>query len=110
MVFLSPGVPKNLPALQEAAASGAVFSSELQVFSPKTGSGAVRRSLGLRELRKTTTTTMLGLMLEKEKPVRVGGNIGRPPLTFCRELTPETWVVLELSSFQLQDLGYSPKS
>lgn len=110
VVFLSPGVPKNLPALQEAAASGAVFSSELEVFFAENRQRSRAPVIGVTgSCGKTTTTTMLGLMLEKEKPVRVGGNIGRPPLTFLPELTPETWVVLELSSFQLQDLGYSPQ-
>ncbi|NLY89876.1 MAG: UDP-N-acetylmuramoyl-L-alanine--D-glutamate ligase [Firmicutes bacterium] len=110
VIFLSPGVPKNLPALQEAAASGAVFSSELQVFFAENRERNGSPVLGVTgSSGKTTTTTMLGMMLEKEKPVKVGGNIGRPPLSFLPELTPETWVILELSSFQLQDLGYSPQ-
>lgn len=110
VIFLSPGVPKNLPALQEAAAGGAVFSSELQVFFAENRERSHAPVLGVTgSCGKTTTTTLLGLMLEKEKPVKVGGNIGRPPLSFLPELTPETWVVLELSSFQLQELGYSPQ-
>ena len=42
------------------------------------------------------------------KKVELGGNIGRPPLTFLSELNAESWVVLELSSFQLIDLKQSP--
>ncbi len=110
VIFLSPGVPKNLPALQEAAAGGTVFSSELQVFFAENRRRSRSPVLGVTgSCGKTTTTTLIGLMLEKEKPVKVGGNIGRPPLSFLPELAPETWVILELSSFQLQDLGYSPQ-
>ena len=42
------------------------------------------------------------------KPVFLGGNIGTPPLRFLPNLTEDSWVVLELSSFQLSDLQYSP--
>jgi UDP-N-acetylmuramoylalanine--D-glutamate ligase len=58
---------------------------------------------------KGTTSTLITRMLEAAgKSVRLGGNIGLPPLTFLPELTPESWVVLELSSFQLVDLQISP--
>lgn len=58
---------------------------------------------------KGTTSTLITKMLEAGgKQVHLGGNIGMPPLSFLPELTPDSWVVLELSSFQLIDLRYSP--
>lgn len=58
---------------------------------------------------KGTTSTLITKMLEADtKHVKLGGNIGLPPLSFIHELTPESWVVLELSSFQLIDLKQSP--
>jgi len=58
---------------------------------------------------KGTTSTLITNMLEANgQQVRLGGNIGVPPLTFLGELAPESWVVLELSSFQLIDLHHSP--
>ncbi len=58
---------------------------------------------------KGTTSTLISLMLQATgKSVRLGGNIGVPPLTFLSELKAESWVVLELSSFQLADLKLSP--
>src|SRR5487761_1124408 len=58
---------------------------------------------------KGTTTTLIAKMLEAVgKKVKLGGNIGTPPLSFLAELTPEIWVVLELSSFQLIDIKTSP--
>jgi UDP-N-acetylmuramoylalanine--D-glutamate ligase len=50
-------------------------------------------------------------MLEAaSKQVYLGGNIGVPPLDFLDKLNEESWVVLELSSFQLADLRYSPQT
>ncbi len=58
---------------------------------------------------KGTTSSLIANMLEAAgKTVHLGGNIGLPPLTFLPELTAESWVVLELSSFQLIDLQTSP--
>ena len=58
---------------------------------------------------KGTTSTLIARMLEAAgKDVHLGGNIGVPPLKFLPELTPESWVVLELSSFQLIDIKVSP--
>lgn len=58
---------------------------------------------------KGTTSTLITRMLEAAgKDVRLGGNIGVPPLKFLPELTADSWVVLEMSSFQLIDLKASP--
>lgn len=58
---------------------------------------------------KGTTSSLITKMLEAAgKSVFLGGNIGLPPLTFLDKLTPDSWVVLELSSFQLIDLKQSP--
>jgi UDP-N-acetylmuramoylalanine--D-glutamate ligase len=54
---------------------------------------------------KTTTSELLGAMFRAAgTPVEVAGNIGRP-LTSLVGATPEdSWVVCELSSFQLEDV------
>ena len=41
-------------------------------------------------------------------PGFVGGNIGVPLLERLDEIGPDTWVILEMSSFQLEMLPYSP--
>ncbi len=40
--------------------------------------------------------------------VWVGGNIGTPMIDYLDEIEPEDWVVLELSSFQLEQMTISP--
>lgn len=58
---------------------------------------------------KGTTASLTCEMLKKAGfDVHLGGNIGTPPLDFIEKLNKESWVVLELSSFQLQDLMVSP--
>lgn len=58
---------------------------------------------------KGTTSTLTTKILEAcGKKVYLGGNIGRSPLEFIDEVSPEDWVALELSSFQLYDLRHSP--
>lgn len=57
---------------------------------------------------KGTTSSLIHKMLEKSgKDVYLGGNIGKPPFEFIEQLNPSSIVVLELSSFQLQDLHKS---
>src|SRR5205085_567204 len=59
---------------------------------------------------KTTTTTLAAAMLRhgQARPVFVGGNIGQPLLERLGEISSDAWVVLELSSFQLEWLRMSP--
>lgn len=58
---------------------------------------------------KGTTSTLVAKMLEAAgKKVKLAGNIGIPALQILPELAAESWVVLELSSYQLSDLKLSP--
>jgi UDP-N-acetylmuramoylalanine--D-glutamate ligase len=58
---------------------------------------------------KGTTATLTALMLEAAGyKVFLAGNIGQSPLELLSQITPESWVVLELSSFQLSDIAHSP--
>jgi UDP-N-acetylmuramoylalanine--D-glutamate ligase len=58
---------------------------------------------------KGTTSTLITKMLEAAgKQVLLAGNIGVPLLDLIPKLTADSWAVLELSSFQLIDLKYSP--
>jgi UDP-N-acetylmuramoylalanine--D-glutamate ligase len=100
-------VPKQAPIVQAALARGIPVSALTDVFfavcpAPIAG---ITGSSG-----KTTTTTMLGLMVEAGGFVaHVGGNIGRPLLNEAASMRPDDWVVLEMSSFQLEWLAASPR-
>lgn len=59
---------------------------------------------------KGTTSTLTYKMLQADgKDVYIGGNIGISPFDFLPKLKEDSWVVLELSSYQLSDLQFSPK-
>ena len=58
---------------------------------------------------KGTTSTLICTMLKKAGlNVRLGGNVGTPLLSEIDEVNKDDWMVLELSSFQLEDLTKSP--
>lgn len=64
---------------------------------------------------KTTTTTLISKMLEAEfsgtdRRVWLGGNIGTPLLPEIENVDPSDACVLELSSFQLMTMTFSPRA
>ena len=100
LVVVSPGVPWNLPQLEAARGRGIPVIPEVEVASwflhdPIVG---ITGSNG-----KTTTTALLGKMLEASGfPTFVGGNIGVPLSSAVGRLSAGAVVVAELSSFQLE--------
>jgi UDP-N-acetylmuramoylalanine--D-glutamate ligase len=60
---------------------------------------------------KTTTTTLAGdVIAASGRDTLVGGNIGTPAITFVEAATEQTWIVLEISSFQLETVeSFRPK-
>ena len=102
IVYASPGVPWDSDLLNVARARGIAVSSEIDLFL-KLCKGTVVGITGTNG--KTTTTALTGEVLAAgPRPVIVGGNIGDTVLDRVREITPEHWVVLELSSFQLESV------
>ncbi len=49
------------------------------------------------------------VLKKNNKTVRLGGNIGIAPFDFIENIQSDDYLVLELSSFQLEDLSLSPK-
>src|SRR5438046_2020714 len=102
IVYASPGVPWDSERLNQARARGIAVSSEIDLFL-KLCKGTVVGITGTNG--KTTTTALTGEVLSAgERPVIVGGNIGDTVLDRVEDITAEHWVVLELSSFQLESV------
>lgn len=102
VVYASPGVPWDSDLLNEARARDIQISSEIDLFL-RLCKGTVVGITGTNG--KTTTTALAGEVLAAgRRPVIVGGNIGDTVLDRVDDITPEHWVVLELSSFQLESV------
>lgn len=99
---LSPGIPVSSSVVQAMLEKGIPVYSEIEVASWffKGSLIAVTGSNG-----KTTTTTLIGQMLRQVDPKAiVAGNIGQPFSDFVEDSRPNTWSVVEVSSFQLETI------
>ena len=105
VVFRTPGMHPEIPALRRLRAAGAEITSEMEAFFEVCPCRiiAVTGSDG-----KTTTTTLIAKILEHAgHRVWIGGNIGAPLLPQAAEMTPTDLAVVELSSFQLMSMERS---
>lgn len=106
VIVRSPGIPLSNPDIIDAQAAKKEVTSNTKIFFERC-QGKIIGVTGTKG--KGTTSTLIYEMLKKSgKKVFLGGNIGNSPLTFLHEVTADSFVVLELSSFQLLDLTMSP--
>jgi UDP-N-acetylmuramoylalanine--D-glutamate ligase len=101
LIVTSPGVPWDHPELKKARARGVPVWGELELgwrFVRPKNTIAVTGTNG-----KTTTTALIGWLLKKSRrPVVVGGNIGAPLSGLTQRINAKTFLVLEVSSYQLE--------
>src|SRR4029077_16203827 len=102
LVVLSPGVPPDQPAIQAARDRGIPVIAEIELAS-RWLKGRVIAITGTKG--KSTTTALTARMLEAAGyKVTVGGNIRAPLSAQVSESTPDTFHVVETSSFQLEQI------
>ena len=105
VIFKTPGMRGDLPAFRAARAGGSVVTSEMEEFFKLCPCPiyAVTGSDG-----KTTTTTLISkFLIGQGKTCHLGGNIGTPLLPKIFQIRPDDVAVVELSSFQLNDMDRS---
>ncbi len=105
VIYKTPGIRCDLPALKQAALNGVEITSEMELFFKLCPAPiiAVTGSDG-----KTTTTSLIYDMLCRGGyHCYLGGNIGRPLIADLEEMGVNDRVVLELSSFQLHTMKQS---
>lgn len=111
LLVVSPAVPRDSKYLAQAEAAGVPVTSEMNLFwqHNRGKTVCVTGSNG-----KSTTAALVHALLSarSQRPSAgatgrcwLGGNIGKSLLPVVDEITPDDWVVLELSSFQLADLA-----
>jgi UDP-N-acetylmuramoylalanine--D-glutamate ligase len=108
LIVVSPGVPVDAPLLERVRSLGGRVIGEIELaaqFLP----GRIVAITGSNG--KTTTTTLAGEILTVGGfPTLVGGNIGTPAISLTERAKPETVIVLEVSSFQLETIQtFRPK-
>ena len=122
VLCLSGGVPLTLPIVQEAMKRGIPLSNDTQIFME----AVPCKTIGITgSAGKTTTTTLVGEMAKLDygrqtvdradlpstvhRPRSfVGGNIGDPLINYVDDMTVDDLAILEISSFQLEQMTISP--
>ncbi len=122
VLCLSGGVPLTLPIVAEAVKRGIPLSNDTQIFMEVVSC----KTIGITgSAGKTTTTTLVGRMAKLAFPeggtqkaedssfiphpaAFVGGNIGDPLLNYVDQMKSDDIAILEISSFQLDQMTISP--
>lgn len=103
-VVLSPGVPADIPLVQDFRKRGARIMGEIEL-GYREEKGRVAAITGTNG--KTTTTTLVGEIMKEslgEEKVFVVGNIGKAYTSECLKTKADTVTVGEISSFQLETI------
>ena len=124
VLCLSGGVPLTLPIVAEAVKRGIPLSNDTQIFMEVVPC----KTIGITGSAGKTTTTMLvgnmaklsyrnaegGMQKSDISAIRplpsvfVGGNIGDPLINYVDNMKPDDVAILEMSSFQLDQMTISP--
>lgn len=103
LIVVSPGVPLTIPFFKKAKEKGIPIIGEIELAYHFTEARiiAITGTNG-----KTTTTALTGEILKKAGigKVKVAGNIGTPLIQEGIGLTKDDWLVVEISSFQLETI------
>ncbi len=109
IVCLSGGIPLDLPIVKSAIEHGLLLTNDSQIFMEEVKAPVIgiTGSAG-----KTTTTTLVGRIaqnsVQPSQKAWVGGNIGQPLVEYLDDIKANDLVILELSSFQLEQMTVSP--
>jgi UDP-N-acetylmuramoylalanine--D-glutamate ligase len=107
IVFRSPGWPYFDPEIAKAIKLGTIVTSPIRYFLELCPSKNIIGVTGTKG--KGTTASLIYAIIEKSgHKVWLGGNIGVAPFGFLDKIKKNDYVILELSSFQLEDADVSP--
>ena len=109
ILFRAPGWPIFCPGIQIALKkSRTELNSPMNLFLKLCPSKKIVGVTGTKG-KGTTSSLLVAIFKESKKKVWLGGNIGIAPFGFIDKVKKDDFVVLELSSFQLEDLRLSPR-
>ncbi len=108
LLFRSPGWPLACPAIKKAEKGGSITSSPMNLFFQLCPSKNIIAVSGTKG-KGSTSSLIFKILKDSGKKVFLGGNIGIATFDFLNKIKKNDWIVLELSSFQLEDLKFRPK-
>lgn len=106
VIIKSAGVPSKLTELKKYIESGKRITSATNIFFSECP-GMIIGVTGTKG-KSTTSSLVSNILKEKYSDVRLVGNIGQPVLDYLPGSDNNTIFVIELSSYQLEDIRYSP--
>lgn len=106
LIIKNPAVPINSPYLKIAKKSGVPVTSDIELFSQR-WPGKIIALTGTKG-KSTTIHLIYHILKQTKKPCCLGGNVGETPLSFLTNARPNQTAILELSSFQLENLKIKP--
>jgi UDP-N-acetylmuramoylalanine--D-glutamate ligase len=107
LVLKSPGAFFSPQLRKQLKKSGVKITSAMQLFLDLCPTKNIIGVTGTKG--KGTTSSLVEAIIKKAgKRVWLGGNIGVAPFSFIHKIKKSDWVILELSSFQLEDTTSSP--
>lgn len=106
VIFKSPGIPHHEPGLREYVAAGGKITSQLNEFLQAYRS----QTIGVTGTKgKSTTSSLIAtLYAAAGRHTLLAGNIGTPVFEIVDNITPDTQLVVEMSSYQLDSVKVSP--
>jgi UDP-N-acetylmuramoylalanine--D-glutamate ligase len=107
VLCISGGVPINLPIVEAAIKRGLQLSNDTQIFME----AVPCKTVGITgSAGKTTTTSLVGNMAKNTygEKAFIGGNLGDPLISYVDNMQPDDLAILEISSFQLEQMTLSP--
>jgi len=104
LIIRNPAVPQNSPYLVKAKKAGIPIEMEIGLFLDQSPSHKIIGITGTKG--KTTTAWLIYQILKKQQPATViGGNMRLSMLDLLpNKIKKNSWIVLELSSWQLEGL------
>ncbi|MCU0678908.1 MAG: UDP-N-acetylmuramoyl-L-alanine--D-glutamate ligase [Planctomycetes bacterium] len=108
ILLRSPGWPLFDPEIAKAVSLGVAVTSPMQLFFDLCPSRNIIGVTGTKG-KGTTAALIQHIFQAARRRAWLGGNIGVAPFEFIARIKKTDWVILELSSFQLEDLAAGPR-